>query len=295
MVESDNMLDESILASLDGKISEEQFAWLDRQIAENPAAAQHYVEFMAIYTGLRQLGDVSVSCVPPDKDDALIVKKLLSEVIEYDEKVRTELAAEEVLRKAEAKKEAVRMTAEKVLEKFREEERRRQEKLAYKRYKARQQGMIFIIGSLAACLVLVIFVLFYNKSTSVPVAPPIVAEIIQSLDAQWGDFGISTVPGTRLTASTMQLKRGLVQIAFESGAKVILQAPCKIKPENANQIFLLSGNITAIVPDKAIGFTVRTPTATMVDYGTEFGVITNASGETEVHVFVTVQAFSGLR
>ncbi len=119
------MLDESILASLDGEISEEQFAWLDRQIAENPAAAQHYVEFMAIYTGLRQLGDVSVSCAPADKDDASIVEKLLSEAIEYDERVCTELAAEEVLRKAEAKKEAVKMTAEEALKKFKEEERRR--------------------------------------------------------------------------------------------------------------------------------------------------------------------------
>ena len=290
MVDSGNVLDELmlnelILASLNGEIGEERFAWLDRQIAENPAAVQHYVEFMAIYTGLRQLGDVSVSCATPDKDDALVVEELLSEAIEYDERVCAELAAEEVSRKAEAKKEAVKKTAEKALKKFREEERRRQEKLAYELHKSQRRGMMFGIGSLAACLVLVVFVLFYNKSTSVPAAPPIVASITQSLDAQWGDSGISTVKGTQLTASTMQLKRGLIQIAFESGAEVILQAPCRIKLENTNQIFLEGGNLTAVVPKRAKGFTVCTHGATIVDYGTEFGVMANVSGETEVHVF----------
>jgi hypothetical protein len=92
-------------------------------------------------------------------------------------------------------------------------------------------------------------------------------------------------PGTQLTASTMKLRRGLVKIAFDDGAEIVLQAPCRFKLENTNQMFLESGNLAAVVPERAYGFTVRTPGATVVDYGTEFGVTAHATGETEAHVF----------
>jgi len=45
------------------------------------------------------------------------------------------------------------------------------------------------------------------------------------------------------------------------------------------------GKLTAFVPPSAKGFTVMTPVAEVVDYGTEFGVTVDKSGETETSVF----------
>jgi len=273
---------------LDGTIEREKFAVLEKRLTDNPVDLAYYIDFMTMWANLDQLNDIS-AIVPEGASEVNdpLTSEILRDAIEKSEQLTEQREEEKAEQEALIKQDAVKKAAETMFKEFQERERRRMEKITYGRYVRRQRMLVSGIGALAAVLVIVILVRFLNPrpQSQAPVAPPIVAEIIQSLDAQWGDFGISTVPGTRLTASTMQLKRGLVQITFESGAKVILQAPCKIKPENANQIFLLSGNLTAVVPDKAIGFTVRTPTATMVDYGTEFGVMTNASGETEVHVF----------
>ena len=273
---------------LDGTIGQNEFAEVERRIASDPADLAYYIDFMAMWANLDQLNDVS-TVVPKGVSEVNdpLTSEILREAIEKSEQLAETYEEEKAKQEAESKQDTVKKAAETMFKEFQERERRRMEKIAYRRYVYRQRLLVSGIGALAAVLVIVLLVRFLNPrpQSPMPVAPPIVAEIIQSLDAQWGDSGISTVPGTQLTASAMQLKRGLIQVAFESGAEVILQAPCKIKPENAHKIFLLSGNMTAIVPDKAIGFTVRTPTATLVDYGTEFGVMTNASGETEVHVF----------
>jgi len=273
---------------LDGTIGQNEFAEVEKRIASDPADLAYYIDFMAMWANLDQLNDVS-TVVPKGGSEVNdpLTSEILREAIEKSEQLAETHEEEKAKQEAESKQDTVKKAAETMFKEFQERERRRMEKIAYKRYVRRQRMLVSGIGALAAVLVIVILARFLNprSHSPAPVAPPIVAEIIQSIDAQWGDSGISAAAGTQLTASTMQLKRGLIKIAFESGAEVILQAPCKVKPENANQIFLLSGNITAIVPDKAIGFTVRTPTATLVDYGTEFGVMTNASGETEVHVF----------
>ena len=93
-------LDILILASLDGVISDEQFAWLDKQIIENPEVAQYYVEFMSIYTGLRQPGDVSTSFSPPPKGTIPTSEELLLRAIEIDERIRAKVTAEKSQRKA---------------------------------------------------------------------------------------------------------------------------------------------------------------------------------------------------
>jgi len=48
---------------------------------------------------------------------------------------------------------------------------------------------------------------------------------------------------------------------------------------------LENGSMTANVPSQAVGFRVQTPWATVVDYGTEFGLSTGQTNGAEVHVF----------
>lgn len=273
---------------LDGSIDREKFTVLERRLTDDPVDLAYYIDFMTMWANLDQISDVSTT-VPKGVSEVNdpLTSEILREAIEKSEQLDEKREKEKAEQEALIKQDDVKKTAEAMYKEFQERERRRMEKIAYRRYVYRQKMLISGIGVLAASLIIVVLARFFipEHPPPAPIAPPVVAEIAQSLDAQWNGSGISTVPGTQLTASTMQLKRGLVQITFESGAKVILQAPCTIKPESANQIFLRSGNLTAVVPDKAIGFTVRTPTATMVDYGTEFGVTAGVSGETEVHVF----------
>jgi hypothetical protein len=109
------------------------------------------------------------------------------------------------------------------------------------------------------------------------------------------------------------LLSGLLEITYDTGAKVILQGPVTYQVESPAGGFLSLGKLTARVENIAIKdlrpktqdanpkspnlqiskFIVRTPTATVTDLGTEFGVEVNKHGDTTSHVFrgsVKVQA-----
>ena len=101
------------------------------------------------------------------------------------------------------------------------------------------------------------------------------------------------------------LASGLMEITYDTGAKVILQGPVTYEVESASGGYLAVGKLTAKLEKKAEGsnpqslipnpsslstihsplFTIKTPTATVTDLGTEFGVEVDKSGVTESHVF----------
>lgn len=109
------------------------------------------------------------------------------------------------------------------------------------------------------------------------------------------------------------LVSGLLEITYDTGAKVILQGPVTYKVESAASGFLSVGKLTALLEKKATSlpstseiaaggkggepfiqhssvsihplFAVRTPTAVVTDLGTEFGVQVDQVGTTTSTVF----------
>jgi hypothetical protein len=72
---------------------------------------------------------------------------------------------------------------------------------------------------------------------------------------------------------------------FVSGATLAVEGPAKIEVVDEMRVVLLSGVVTARIPDSAIGFIVDTDTAHVVDLGTAFGVSVGDNGTTDVCVF----------
>ena len=119
-------------------------------------------------------------------------------------------------------------------------------------------------------------------------------EVINGLSLKWADPTLSSEKGTALGAEPRHLIQGLAEIKLASGTHIIVQGPSRFSLENDNQIYLTSGTVTAKVPEKARGFILRTQQASVVDYGTEFGVLVRADGTLETHVFSgTVQVKGG--
>jgi len=109
----------------------------------------------------------------------------------------------------------------------------------------------------------------------------IVATLQGTVSAQW-----ETAPDKlELRRGWMILEQGCAEIAFKQGAQVIIQAPCRFRLVSPGRMYLTTGTVTAHVPLEAIGFTIQTPSAIFEDFGTEFGVIVDASSQSEVHVF----------
>jgi len=82
------------------------------------------------------------------------------------------------------------------------------------------------------------------------------------------------------------LKEGLARLKFISGAEITLEAPVDIELISPMLCRLHRGTVVAKIPEQAIGFSIDTESAKLVDYGTEFGVHVGAQGEgTNVLVF----------
>lgn len=93
-------------------------------------------------------------------------------------------------------------------------------------------------------------------------------------------FGDQLAPGQRV-----RLKHGLLQLTFATGAKVVVEGPADFVATTATEATLTEGKIAAAVPRFARGYTILTPTAEIVDLGTEFGVNVDEQGNSQVHVF----------
>lgn len=91
--------------------------------------------------------------------------------------------------------------------------------------------------------------------------------------------------GLDLNGERFELKRGIVEMQTQLGAKVVVEAPASFQFESVNRLRLFQGRLAANVPESAQGFSVLTATGTAIDLGTEFGVDVKESGESEIHVF----------
>jgi hypothetical protein len=123
-----------------------------------------------------------------------------------------------------------------------------------------------------------------------------VGQITGMVDCQWDNphgapVGFDRVALGRRYAMTS----GLMEITYDSGAKIILQGPCTYKAESATGGYLSLGKVTALVETKGQErrekgehrerFSVRTPTVTVADLGTEFGVEVDKLGASKAHVY----------
>jgi len=136
--------------------------------------------------------------------------------------------------------------------------------------------------SFAAAAILCIF---WMLPDPVP-APMAVASIDDAIDARWSDPSLSTVSGTQLfTLENLVLTRGVVQIGFEGGAKMVVEAPATLELLSPDSARLVWGRLVGSVPRSEVQLTIKTPQASIVDLGTEFGVEVNRQQVTHLHVF----------
>jgi hypothetical protein len=119
-----------------------------------------------------------------------------------------------------------------------------------------------------------------------PDATASVAQITATRNCLWQTatngigFGSRLEPGQRL-----ELAAGLVEITFDDGAAIVLEGPATFDVRTGGQARLHQGRLSAIVPKRATGFEVATSRVNVIDVGTEFGMMAEPEGATEIHVF----------
>jgi hypothetical protein len=164
-----------------------------------------------------------------------------------------------------------------------------------------------------------------KESTSLP-QMALVGRITGMVDCTWADPKTEAILGAYVPMNRRYaLASGLMEITYDTGAKVILQGPVTYEVESAAGGYLSIGKLTARLEQRSEArgqrseargqrseargqrsevrsqrsnpanqkseiinqksFAVRTPTALVTDLGTEFGVEVSKSGLTKTHVF----------
>jgi len=136
----------------------------------------------------------------------------------------------------------------------------------------RSVAAVLVVGFLAfACVCL-----FHHA-----VRGPAIGTLGGEYEAQWRHRR----PGQALYARSYDLLEGVAEMRLGEGARIVLEAPCRVELKGVGELALNSGRLAAVILPQAQGFQVRTPTALITDLGTEFGVVARADGSTEAHAF----------
>ena len=89
----------------------------------------------------------------------------------------------------------------------------------------------------------------------------------------------------RLRPGSAVLESGRAVLTLRLGAELTVAAPARLQLLANGVVRLESGRLTARVPEGAVGLRIVTPTAELLDLGTEFGVAVDEDGDSEMHVF----------
>jgi ferric-dicitrate binding protein FerR (iron transport regulator) len=99
--------------------------------------------------------------------------------------------------------------------------------------------------------------------------------------------------GTMQSGKIVRLERGLAEIVFQKGARVLLEGPATLEVVSGNSARLHRGKLSAKVPETAKGFQIITPQGKVVDLGTEFVMAVEEDGSADVYVLAgKVEAYS---
>ncbi len=113
---------------------------------------------------------------------------------------------------------------------------------------------------------------------------PAIARVMRSLNVQWGDGHKEFSLGDPVNREWLHLSSGIVQLEFSSGAAVTLEGPAQLRVDSETECFVRQGKVVVLGPPDFPEFTVTSPGTRVVDIGTEFAVVVDDSGITDVHV-----------
>jgi hypothetical protein len=142
----------------------------------------------------------------------------------------------------------------------------------------------------AAAMLTLAFWLGSNRSTdtgagssSEPESEEMVARLSGENGCRWA--GRSIALGDELhSGQQLDLLAGAAEITFDSGAQIVVEAPASMEVASAWNAVLRRGTLKATVPAQATGFRVANAAVEVVDLGTEFSMIADENGGTEVFV-----------
>lgn len=155
-----------------------------------------------------------------------------------------------------------------------------------------QQWKSWAAPALAATLLLAMFAALYRSTPQETAAEKKehavaksarvmnVSNIVWAAGAKQFDEWSFVEPG-----DSLKFDRGLVNLFLENGAEVLIEGPADVDFVSIEKVFARKGKLAARVGPGAIGFTIETPHANVIDRGTAFGLSVDETSRTDVVVY----------
>ena len=257
-------LNELIVASIDNDISFEQFDELKECLRDNPQAQDYYSKIINLFVVLKENRAV------------LSENKVDDEISQFFQEIINDGLAVPAIRD------------EMILESSSLEDIEGQSSQSRHR-ELNRKSLVSNLYKFAAIMVIffsIYIVDYWLRNKETVDSSGYLGHLSRVVDAQWDNVSGPIDPESKLYAGPMSLKKGLAEIILSNGAEVIIKGPCEFKLESDYQIYLDSGSLVANIENTLEKrLVVRTDNATVVDYGTEFGVSVDYSGNTTTQVF----------
>lgn len=144
-----------------------------------------------------------------------------------------------------------------------------------------KMSIVTLVTAIAAVLALILYVHLNPRITYE------VATLSNAVEAQWSSYQ-PLQKGTRLSVSSadpIQLQQGVIEIESDKQVVVTIEGPAEFCFISPDEILMNYGRLYAFVPPSGSGFGVQTQNCKIIDIGTNFGVVADMRGETELHVF----------
>ncbi len=122
------------------------------------------------------------------------------------------------------------------------------------------------------------------RGAAPPADRPVVARIIGMHGCRWGENSKSLARESRVpVGEPLELAAGDVEMRLENDVRAILHGPARMRLHSAEVVELDAGSLSVTLPRAVRQFEVLTPTARIIDLGTQFAVEASAA-QTELHV-----------
>jgi hypothetical protein len=257
-------LEELLILAMDKTISPEQINEVNTLLRGHPDRIRFTVRFLQVASHLRQskkLASMTKSWLAAESQDSFDgFMRLMAEYENTAEAVELE-KAEEVPARPPVSPAPV----------------------APERPRASRLSIFTLLVSSAALFCLIAYVTFSPTAGRVETAT-----VHDSFGARWlnSDQDQQMKKGSRLATHSepLCLQEGLVELRFDNNARVVIEGPAQFQIVTGDRIGLEYGKVYAAVPPEAIGFSIYTKNAKIIDLGTEFGIEIGRLGDTCLHM-----------
>ena len=249
---------EWVLRKLEGTLTSEESEALIQLLESSPDAVHLYNDIILLYSNLATPGKISLNpkiSAPSSKQlDALLFS--MAEAEKEAPSLEIELAP-----KVPEIAPTQNITIEKAVSKI------------------NTTSLVTAIVSLAAMTLMIVYVILNPRISTE------VATLADSINAQWSSDTQVKDGGRLVTSAPLHLLSGAAKIITDKNVELLLEGPMEFSFDSVSELQMKYGRLTAKVSSQGVGFSVNTPNTKIIDLGTEFGVFSDLSESTELHVF----------